>query len=148
MTHLETIRAAKRGLVGVQLALEHQDLAYTLAYFLLGDEGAATSAIQTAFLRTFQEMGRFRHGSFRGWLIQRVLEACRGQPVRFESLPAGSQGDLTRKLFSLPVDYRSVAIMVDLLGMDYEEAAQAAGCSPKAVSHRLARARSAIANGE
>jgi RNA polymerase sigma-70 factor (ECF subfamily) len=135
-----------------RLAVQHQDFAYTLAYYLLGDEQAAASSVQSAFQVAYRESSSFRHGSFRGWLLQRVLAAClvrlaasSRKPARLPTVSSGVYVDLPRRLLALPVECRAVIILVDLLGMNYEEAAQVAGCSPRAVGFRLARARARMA---
>lgn len=47
-------------------------------------------------------------------------------------------------LDALPLDFRSVVILVDVQGMDYSEAAQAVGKPVGTVKSRLARARSRL----
>jgi DNA-directed RNA polymerase specialized sigma24 family protein len=130
-----------------RLAVEQQDLAYTLAYYLLGDEQHAATALRSAFRRAYHDFGSFRRGSFRSWLAQQVLATCRERGFRKVLSLANHQSGISSRLAALPVDCRVVVILVDLLGMDYEEAAQATGYSPKAVSHRLARARKIITYG-
>ncbi len=151
MNLTELLRAARKGdlMAFNRLVLEHQDQAYTLAYYLLGDEQRAAAAIQAAVLRAYAALGSFHKGTFRGWLLRWVLAACDGQPTLPASAPpapepASMEAGLRRKLLSLPPDWRELAILVDLLGLDYEEAAQVSGCTPKAMSHRLARARGAL----
>jgi RNA polymerase sigma-70 factor (ECF subfamily) len=156
MNNPEIVHTAQDGdwLAFQRLVIQHQDLAYTLAYYFLGNEQTAASALQLAFMRSYRELGSFHHGSFRGWLLQRVLAACRRQPAGSPKKPArvsaettGDRDELQHRLLGLPLEWRTAIILVDLLGMDYEEAAQAAGCSPRAVSYHLARARAEIAGG-
>ena len=152
----DAIHAARKGDLQAfnRLVVEHQDLAYTLAFVLLGDERLAAEATQAAFVRAYRDLGSFQRGSFRGWLLRQVLAACQNlaptmdrktrlDPLR-PGMPAAGQEGVRHKLRTLPVECCVVAVLVDLLGMDYEEAAQAAGCTPRALSHRLARARAEL----
>lgn len=143
MNFPDTLRAARKGDLKAfnHLVLQHQDQAYTLAYYLLGDEKRAATALQSAFLRAYAAIDSFHGGTFRGWLLRWVLTTCSDQPARKAPEPVSTEGELRGKLLSLPSDCLATAILVDLLGLDYEEAAHASGCSPKAMSYRLARAR-------
>ena len=55
-----------------QLVLAYQNMAYNLAYTLLGDPDSAEDATQESFIKAFQNIGRFRGGSFRAWLLRIV----------------------------------------------------------------------------
>lgn len=55
-----------------QLVLEYQSLAYNHAYAMLGDQATAEDATQESFIRAFQNLGSFRGGSFRAWLLKIV----------------------------------------------------------------------------
>lgn len=54
------------------LVLTYQDLAYNQAYALLGDHATAEDAAQESFIRAYQNLGGFRGGSFRAWLLRIV----------------------------------------------------------------------------
>jgi RNA polymerase sigma-70 factor (ECF subfamily) len=54
------------------LVLEYQSLAYNHAHALLGDRATAEDATQESFIRAFQNLGSFRGGSFRAWLLKIV----------------------------------------------------------------------------
>ena len=58
------------------LVLRYQDLAYAQAFMLLGDHCAAEDAAQESFIKTFQNIGRFRGGPFRAWLLKIVVNTC------------------------------------------------------------------------
>src|SRR5512146_2992596 len=58
------------------LVLRHQDLIYNVAYSILGDRDAAEDVAQETFISAFQHIGRFRGGSFRGWLLRITTNAC------------------------------------------------------------------------
>ena len=58
-----------------QLVLMFQSMAYNHAYALLGDRATAEDATQDGFIRAFQNLGSFRGGSFRAWLLKIVTNA-------------------------------------------------------------------------
>ncbi len=124
-----------------RLAADQQDLAYTLAYYLLGDEETVEAVLRSAFHKAYHDFAGFRRGSFRSWLARRVLAACQEPGARISAGQVFHREEIVSRLAAIPADCRAVVILVDVLGMDYEEAAQATGFSPRAVSHRLARAR-------
>lgn len=59
-----------------QLVLRYQDLAYNLADSLLADPALADDATQESFIKVFQNLHRFRGGSFRAWLLRIVTNTC------------------------------------------------------------------------
>jgi DNA-directed RNA polymerase specialized sigma24 family protein len=130
------------------LALHYQDDAYTLAYYLLGDESCAERATQAAFDYLYQHAG-LSFERFRLEILRRVLEHCQKKAApALRLIPhtavkrlAGSHDATLGKLLALKYGERSVVILVDVLGLNYEEAAQVIGSSMKQVSHLLAQAR-------
>ena len=130
-----------------RLALQTQDDAYTLAYYLLGDERHAERATQAAFDQLYQQarlqVDRFRFEVLRGVLecSRRMLSlmpnrAGRRLPVRMANPDATYE-----KLMKLDESERFVVALVDVLELDYEEAAQVLGISRKQVAKTLAQAR-------
>ena len=59
-----------------ELVLTYQDLAYHHAYALLGDPDLAEDAAQESFIKAFQNIGGFRGGSFRSWLLKIVTNSA------------------------------------------------------------------------
>lgn len=59
-----------------RLVLEYQELAYNLAYRMLSDPAAAEDATQTAFLSAYRNLGSYRGGSFRAWVMRMVTNTC------------------------------------------------------------------------
>jgi RNA polymerase sigma-70 factor, ECF subfamily len=51
-------------------------MAYHHAYNFLGDTASAEDAAQESFIKAFQNIGRFRGGSFRGWLLKIVTNSA------------------------------------------------------------------------
>jgi RNA polymerase sigma-70 factor (ECF subfamily) len=66
-------KAAKGSLEAFnQLVLRYQDKAFYHAYALLGDAASAEDVAQESFIKAFQNIGGFRGGSFRAWLLRIV----------------------------------------------------------------------------
>ena len=59
-----------------QLVLRYQNLAYSHAYGLLSDPDSAADATQESFIKAFQNMNRYRGGSFRSWLLTIVTNSA------------------------------------------------------------------------
>ena len=59
-----------------QLVLKYQDLVFNQACAFLGDRYSAEDAAQESFLKAFQNISRFRGGSFRAWLLRIVVNTC------------------------------------------------------------------------
>ena len=60
-----------------QLVLEHQDSAYQYALALAKDPDMADDITQESFIKAFQNISRFRNGSFRGWVLKIVANTIR-----------------------------------------------------------------------
>ena len=66
------------GVAFSQLVLQHQDLAFRIAYLILGDAAEAEDAAQEAFLKAYDALGRFRPDApFRPWLLEIVANQAR-----------------------------------------------------------------------
>lgn len=156
------------------LVLAHQSSAYNLAYRILGESHAAADATQEAFISAYNNLSQYRGGSFRGWLMRIVTNTCydeRRRRVRHpeasleamtadgESAPrlASSSDDPERIvqqtalseaiqdcLNGLNDEQRLVAILCDIQGYDYAEAATIANTALGTVKSRLSRARQAL----
>jgi RNA polymerase sigma-70 factor (ECF subfamily) len=105
------IRKAVKGSLEAfnQLVLLYQDLAYNYACSLIADPAAAEDNTQESFIKAFQNIGNFRGGSFRSWLLRIVTNTTYDSLRRAKHLP-------TQPLF--PEDeygeaYDSTAWLVD-----------------------------------
>lgn len=58
------------------LILHYQDGVFNVALRIMGDEDAAADAAQEAFISAFKSVASFRGGSFKGWLMRIVTNAC------------------------------------------------------------------------
>jgi RNA polymerase sigma-70 factor (ECF subfamily) len=167
------VRAAQNGDLEAfnHLVERYQTLAYNVAYRTLGHAEDAADATQDAFLSAFRAIGDFRGGSFRGWLLRIVVNACYDARRRGQRRPATSMdaiveelGDapwaderepdpesvvlthevreaIERALDRLPDDQRVALVLVDVQGLSYDEAAEAMECPIGTIRSRLARAR-------
>lgn len=137
------------------LALQTQDEAYTLAYYLLGDERHAERATQAAFEQLHRH-ARMELNRFRLEVLRRVVDGCRriGQimpdrsALRSTLRMVASRDETIQRLLPLNDGERFVVVLVDILGLSYEEAAQVLGSSKKEVSRNLAKARLALSEQE
>lgn len=72
-----TERAARGDLDAFnQLVLMYQNLAYNHAHALLGDPALSEDATQESFIKAFENMGGYRGGSFRAWLLKIVTNSA------------------------------------------------------------------------
>lgn len=59
-----------------RLVLAYQDLAFDIAYRMLGDEARAEECAQEAFFSAYRHLGSYRGGSFKAWVLRMVANAC------------------------------------------------------------------------
>ncbi len=150
----------------------YQSHVFNLSARILGNRTTAEDATQDTFISAYKAIGKFRGGSLRAWLLRiasnqsyDILRAAKRRPAQSldESLENPSfqvrSGDETpeqaavrnelgdeiqRAIMTLPEDQRTVLVLIDVQGLSYDEAAQAAGTSIGIVKSRLSRARSRI----
>ncbi len=167
------VAAAKKGDLQAfnRLVLAYQELAYNVAYRILGDEERATDATQEAFLHSYRALSQFQGSSFKAWLL-RIVTNCAYDQLRLKQRrPTTSIDDLVeneehsdlledtgespegrlerremgeliqRGLGTLPEDQRVVLVLSDIEGLSYEEIAAATSVSLGTVKSRLSRAR-------
>lgn len=168
------VRRAQRGDVDAfnQLVLCHQQLAYNVAYRVLGDPDAAADVTQDAFTSAYRAIRGFRGSSFKPWLLRIVTNCCydvlrarqRRPSVSLEALledddnplslpdpgetPEGAalRRELLRcireGLLTLPVEQRLAVTLYDVQGLSYDEIAEVTHSSLGTVKSRLSRGRS------
>jgi RNA polymerase sigma-70 factor (ECF subfamily) len=156
-----------------RLVLAYQGLAFNVALRIMGDEASAADATQEAFLSAFRSIRRYRGGSFKAWLLRIVTNACYDEFRRRKRRPAISideEQDLEAEismrnpeespeqaaqrselaqaiqdcLMLLVPEFRTVAVLIDVQGFNYQEAAAAIGKPLGTVKSRLARARARL----
>jgi len=154
-----------------QLVVHYQTMVYNLAFRILGDSDAASDATQDAFISAFRALAKFRGGSFKAWLLRIVTNACYDQLRVKKRRPADSLDDLEVEqdhvgylrdpaeqpdeyverrelsraiqagLLTLPADQRTLVVLSDIQGLNYQEIADLEGISLGTVKSRLSRGR-------
>ena len=159
------------------LVLHYQDMAYNVAYRIMGEPDAAGDAAQEAFISAYNKLEQYRGGSFKAWLLRIVTNACYDELRRRQRQPVTplqpetedgeifqnpswiadetvtpeeqtEEGELQEAIQhcinALDDKFRTVLVLVDVEGLDYKTAAQAAGMPLGTVKSRLARARERV----
>jgi len=170
------VASARQGDVNAfnRLVLAYQELAYNVAYRILGNEDRAADATQEAFLRGYRALEQFRGGSFKVWILRIVTNCCYDQLRAGQRRPTTSLEDLLedeehtrlfeddaetpeehlerreldaaiqRGLEGLPDDQRAVLVMSDIEGLSYEEIARVMSVPLGTIKSRLSRARAKL----
>ena len=97
MDEMETIARAQRGDLSAfnRLVLAYQNLAYNVAYRIMGDADAAADVCQEAFLSAFKHIRALRSSSFKSWLLRIVTNMCYDHLRHQRRRPAHSLEELT-----------------------------------------------------
>ncbi|GBD28536.1 ECF RNA polymerase sigma factor SigE [bacterium HR31] len=153
-----------------RLVEAHWKSAYRFAYRLTGNADEAEELVQQAAEEAFRAFPRFRPGTRfdRWWLrilyhsfVDRARHKRRQsyfslEEVASAALTAGRwadpeaaleeklDGPVQKALLALPPDFRAAVLLVDLLGLSYEETAHVLRCPVGTVRSRLHRARLAL----
>lgn len=92
MEDSDLIQAAKRGDIESfnRLVVLYQDLAYTVAFRIMGDSASAADATQEAFISAYRKIHQFRGESFKPWLMRIITNACYDELRRRQRRPASS----------------------------------------------------------
>ncbi|MGI6375550.1 MAG: sigma-70 family RNA polymerase sigma factor [Anaerolineae bacterium] len=173
MDEAAVIAAAQQGDVGAynELVIAYQQLAFNVAYRVLGDEERAMDATQDAFLRGYRAIDSFNGGSFKAWILRITTNACydmlraskRRRTTSIDDLVEDDEHSgllqddqetpeeyvqrrdlnevIQAALAALPEDQRTVVILSDIQGLNYAEIAEATMVSLGTVKSRLSRAR-------
>lgn len=153
------------------LVTTHQEIAFRVAYLVLGDAAEAEDSAQEAFVKAYRALDRFREGSpFRPWLLRIVSNTARnrrraagrrlGLQLRAEaatpsdaSAPSAEDSALQHErrrtllaaINALSLDDRLVIGARYFLDLSEAEIASLAGVAPGTVKSRLSRARARLA---
>jgi RNA polymerase sigma-70 factor, ECF subfamily len=177
MDEIALVNSALKGELDAfnRLVLAYQDMAFNVAYRILGDDDLAQDATQNAFLSAYKNLRAFRGGSFKAWVLRMVTNSCYDELRRKQRRPTTpiesmvNDGDdqvdaedwiasddpnpevtlekaevehaIQHCLDRLTPDFRTVVVLVDIQGMDYDEAARSIESPLGTVKSRLARAR-------
>jgi len=145
------------------VARTHGRFLYNVAYRLTGNDDDAFDLVQEALLRVRKGLETYRPGSMEGWLSrivtnvfldevrrkrrrpievlpedpERLLPSSPGADEATESLPDDVQAALRR----LPEDFRMAVVLCDVVGLSYEEIADALSVPVGTVRSRIHRGR-------
>ncbi len=92
MDEHELIQAARQGDVASfnTLVLHYQDMAYNVAFRIMGEPEAAADATQEAFISAYRKLHQFKGDRFKSWLLRIVTNACYDELRRRQRRPASS----------------------------------------------------------
>jgi RNA polymerase sigma-70 factor (ECF subfamily) len=142
----------------------YKDMAFTIAFRLLGDGDAANDMAQESFIAAYSGLRDFRQGSkFSSWLYRIVVNRCKDAlkarreaiavddicdvvPARTrtpEQVVSAHQTDdiIQKALARLPLDYREVIVLKHIEELSYDEIADILGVSTTALKVRAHRGR-------
>jgi RNA polymerase sigma factor (sigma-70 family) len=168
LDELELVKRAKKGDTDAYevLVRTYQGVAQRTAYVITGDAGDAEDAAQSAFIKAYYALGRFRSDApFRPWLLKIVANEARnrrrsagrreGLRLRLEEdrpredaapspeaavLAGEPRRVLVEALNSLKEDERRVIALRYLLDLSEKEMAAVMGVAKGTVKSRLSRA--------
>ena len=139
---------------------------YNFAYRLTGNADDAHDLVQEVLLRVRRGLASYQPGSFEGWLWRITRNAFLDEVRRRKRRPTApipdevdrwdrassdsadieydriSLGDdIQKALLELPVDFREAVVLCDVVGLSYEEIAQAVAVPIGTVRSRIHRGR-------
>jgi RNA polymerase sigma-70 factor (ECF subfamily) len=150
------------------VARDHADRVYRLAYRLTGNPHDAEDLTQETFIRVFRSLADYKPGTFEGWLhrittnlfLDMVRRRARlrmeGLPEDTDRLPGG--GPEPEQVFSdthldpvlqaaldeLAPEFRAAVVLCDVEGLSYEEIGATLGVKLGTVRSRIHRGRAAL----
>ncbi len=94
------IAQARRGDLDAfnELVRAYQSLLYNTAYRILGNPDRAADATQEAFISAYRAIKKYRGGSFKGWLMRIVTNACYDQLRVKQRKPATSLDEMAENI--------------------------------------------------
>ncbi len=92
MQESSLIKAAQRGDVEAfnQLVLTYQNMAYSVAYRIVGEADTAADVTQDAFIAAYRKIRQFKGTRFKPWLLRIVTNACYDELRRRKRQPVSS----------------------------------------------------------
>jgi RNA polymerase sigma-70 factor (ECF subfamily) len=145
------------------VARSHGRFLYNVAYRLTGNDDDAYDLVQEALLRVRKGLETYQPGSMEAWLSRIVTNVFldevrrkRRRPVEFlpedseRLLPAAPgadeatenlSDDVQAALRRLPEEFRTAVVLCDVVGLSYEEIAEATSIPVGTVRSRIHRGR-------
>lgn len=119
-----------------RLVLQHQEEAYTLAFYTLGDERQACETVQKVINDAFRHPA---DENFQLVILQGVTIQCSQLPAH--SIDQNVVPEIVWQLSNLTIQERLAIILIDILGLNYAQAAQICRQTKAQLSRILAQAR-------
>ena len=151
-----------------EVAQEYGTFIYTVAYRLTGQPDDAHDLVQEVLLRVRRGLRTYEPGSIRGWLSRittnaflddvrrkqrRPTDALPDDPERILPTSAAADDELAARglpdeiqsaITDLPEEYRAAVVLSDVVGMSYQEVADALDVPVGTVRSRIHRGRSRL----
>jgi RNA polymerase sigma-70 factor, ECF subfamily len=153
-----------------EVARAHGRFLYSVAYRLCGNHADAQDLVQEVLVRVQRGLGTYQPGNLEGWLSKITSNAFLDELRRRRRRPAdllpeadalervapGSASaeealamanlpdHVQRALLDLPGEYRAAVVLSDVVGLSYEEIAEALGIPIGTVRSRIHRGRSRL----
>jgi RNA polymerase sigma-70 factor, ECF subfamily len=148
-----------------EVARDHGRRIYTYAYRLTGNAQDAHDLAQEVLIRVRRGLRTYRPGSFEGWLwritrnafLDEVRRRKRRPTVPLPDADLGQAGtspppdvelarsrlgeDVQAALLELPYEFREAVVLCDVVGLAYDEIAEAVGIPIGTVRSRIHRGR-------
>ncbi|MGQ0847965.1 MAG: sigma-70 family RNA polymerase sigma factor [Actinomycetota bacterium] len=151
-----------------EVARSHGRKIYNYAYRLSGNPHDASDLVQEVLLRVRNGLADYQPGSFEGWLWRITRNAFLDETRRRRRRPTAPlpddadhrfaasfaspspedvlaslrfDEDIQKALADLPYEFREAVVMCDVIGLSYEEIAQAAAVPVGTVRSRIHRGR-------
>jgi len=148
-----------------EVARDHGRRIYNFAYRLTGNPDDASDLMQEVLLRVRRGLAGYTPGSFEGWLWRITRNAFLDEVRRRKRRPTVAFPDddrtaigsvpepgevlaesrlpehLQQALLALPFDFREAVVMCDVVGLTYDEIADATGVPVGTVRSRIHRGR-------
>ena len=139
---------------------------YNFAYRLTGNPADAHDLVQEVLLRVRKGLANYQPGSFEGWLWRITRNAFLDEvrkrnrrptsplpdemdrwdvvtsdsaDIEFDRISLGD--DIQKALLELPVEFREAVVLCDVVGLSYEEIAEAVAVPVGTVRSRIHRGR-------
>ncbi len=139
---------------------------YNFAYRLTGNPADAHDLVQEVLLRVRKGLANYQPGSFEGWLWRITRNAfldevrkrnrrptaplpdevdrweaatSESADIEFDRISLGD--DIQKALLELPIEFREAVVLCDVVGLSYEEIANAVAVPVGTVRSRIHRGR-------
>lgn len=151
-----------------QVASDYGRVIYNFAYRLTGNPDDSSDLTQEVLLRVRKGLRTYTPGSFEGWLWRITRNAFLDEVRKKQRRPTsvlpdedrtvvGSapapedvlaevrlSSDVEQALLDLPYEFREAVVMCDVVGLSYQEIADAVGVPVGTVRSRIHRGRSML----